>query len=273
MKFQLTLIITFSIFLTSCNQLPKVKFSQWEQKIEYEVYNDSLRIPIDNPINCPIRIFATSSNTDIQNSIANIFPITIPSNKDTLLTFWTDKSRDEILIRFSVVMGDPNGIIHKKDINLPFRDGNNYKIIQGYNGRFSHTSKYSKYALDFSLKEGDTIASAADGFVVGVIEDYTGGGNSPKWRDYANFITIFHPEINIYSQYVHIRNKGSLVKVGDHVKAQQSIGLSGKTGYTSIEHLHFNVLKPNKMGMESIQIDFIEGYRGIDLKKGDWVEK
>ncbi len=273
MKFQLTLIITFSVFLTNCRQLPKIKLSQWEQTINYEVSNDSLRIPINNPINCPIRISAKSPNADIKNSIANKFPVIIASSKDTLITFWTDKSKDEILIKFSVMMGNPNDIIHKKDINLPFREGHKYKIIQGYKGKFSHTSKYSKYALDLNLKEGDTICSAADGFVVGVIEGYTEGGNSKKWRDYANFITIFHPEMNLYSQYVHLKYKGSLVKVGDYVDAQQAIGISGKTGYTDIEHLHFNVLKPNNIGMESIQIDFIEGYRGVDLKKGDWVGK
>lgn len=66
---------------------------------------------------------------------------------------------------------------------------------------------------------------------------------------------------------------GSLVEVGDYVKSQQAIGLSGKTGQTTIEHLHFNVLRPNKFGMESVQIVFREGYRGIDLKRGDWVHK
>jgi len=151
--------------------------------------------------------------------------------------------------------------------------GSKYKIIQGYNGSFSHTSEYSKYALDFSLAEGDTICAAADGFVVGVIEDYTGGGKSKRWEDYANYITVFHPEMNLYTQYVHLMHKGSLVEVGDYVKSEQAIGRSGKTGYTDIEHLHFHVLRPNDSGMQSTQIDFKEGYRGVDLKKGDWIEK
>ena len=131
----------------------------------------------------------------------------------------------------------------------------------------------SKYALDFNLIEGDTICAAADGFVVGVIEDYTRGGRSKKWRDYANDITVFHPEMNLYTQYVHLMHKGSLVEVGDYVRSEQAIGLSGKTGQTDMEHLHFNVLKANNSDMQSEQINFKEGYKGIELKKGDWIKK
>ena len=273
MKFQLMLIVTFIFLLTNCSQLPKEKLSQWEQKIEYEVHNDSLKIKFDNPLNCPLRISAKSSDKIIQEKLAHNFPVTIDSNKDTLFTYWTNKSKDEISIKFSATLGNPNDSIHKKDMNLSFKKGNKYKIIQGYNGSYSHTSIYSKYALDFNLTEGDTICVAADGFVVGVIEDYTGGGNSKKWRDYANYITVFHPEMNLFTQYVHLMHKGSLVEVGDYVKSGQAIGRSGRTGYTDIANLHFNVLKPNNSGMQSLQIDFEEGYRGIELKKGDWVKK
>lgn len=241
--------------------------------VEYEVSNDSIKIQIDNSLHCPLRISAKSSNEVIQEKIAINFPITIDPKKDTLLTYWTNQSKDEISIKFSGTMGNPNDSIHKKDMNLPFKKGHEYKIIQGYNGSFSHTSEYSKYALDFNLVEGDTICAAADGFVVGVIEDYTEGGRSKKWRDYANYITIFHPEMNIYTQYVHLMYKGSLVEVGDYVKSEQAIGRSGKTGRTDIEHLHFNVLKANNSGMQSEQINFKEGYIGTELKKGDWVKK
>jgi len=105
MKFQLTLIITFLFSLTSCNPLPKKMLSQSGQKIEYEVYNDSLRIQYTNPINCPIRISAKSSNKVIQEKIAKNFPLTIDSKQDTVLTYWTDKSKDEIPLKFSGMMG------------------------------------------------------------------------------------------------------------------------------------------------------------------------
>lgn len=274
MKIQLPLNILFLFLLTNCSQLPKEKLSQFSlQKIGYEVFNDSLRINFSNPLNCPLRIFVKSSDKNIQEKLDNNFPVIIGPKKDTLLTYWTDKSKDEISINFSATMGNPNDPVHKTAVNLPFKKGNKYKIIQGYNGSFSHTSEYSKYALDLNLNEGDTICAVSDGYVVGVIEGYTKGGKSKRWRDYANYITMFHPKMNLYTQYVHLMHNGSFVEVGDYVKSEQAIGLSGKTGQTDIEHLHFNVLKPNNSEMESTQIEFKEGYKGINLKKGDRVEK
>jgi murein DD-endopeptidase MepM/ murein hydrolase activator NlpD len=274
MKFPFTLLITFLFFLTHCSQLPKKKLSQFSlQEIGYEVTNDSLIIHFSNPLHCPLRISVKSADPIIQEKLDDNFPVVIDPQQDTVLTYWTDQSKDEISIRFSATMGNPNAPIHKKALNLPFRKGKKYKIIQGYNGSFSHTSEYSKYALDFSLQEGDTICAAADGFVVGVIEGYSRSGKSKKWRDYANYITVFHPEMNLFTQYVHLMPNGSLVEVGDSVTSGQAMGLSGKTGQTDVEHLHFNVLQPNPSGMESTQIEFLEGYQGVKLKRGDWVEK
>jgi len=273
MKYQLTLVIISLLLFTNCRSLPN-KLSQASlNKVQYEVDNDSLKIEFDNPLACPLRFSAKSSDEIIQEKIDKNFPVTIEPGKDTLLSYWSDKAKDEISITFSVLIGDSNAPIHKKEINLPFKKGHKYKVMQGYNGNYSHTSDYSKYAIDFNLKEGDTVCVAADGYVVGVIEDYTRGGKSKRWEDYANYITVFHPEMNLYTQYVHLMHKGSLVEVGDYVKSEQAIGLSGKTGYTSGEHLHFNVLKPNESWMESVTIEFKEGYKGIDLKVGEWVKK
>ena len=66
------------------------------------------------------------------------------------------------------------------------------------------------------------------------------------------------------------------MKIGDSIKRGQPIALSGKTGQTDIEHLHFNCLIPvndNVDGMKSIPIEFIEGYKSVDLKKNDIVKK
>lgn len=269
----ITLVIISLFLFTNCSQLPNKKLSQFSlQDIGYEVDNDSLKIKFSNPLNCPIKISTKAIDKTIQKKLDVNFPVILQAQNDTLLSYWTNKSKDEIILTFSANLGNPKDSIRKKAINLPFTKGKTYKIIQGYNGSYSHTSQYSKYALDFNLSKGDTINAVADGYVVGVIEGYTKGGKSKKWRDYANFITLFHPDMNLYTQYVHLMHNGSLVEVGDYVTAQQAIGLSGKTGQTDIEHLHFNVLKPNNTGMESVQIAFKEGYKGIDLKRNDWVQ-
>jgi murein DD-endopeptidase MepM/ murein hydrolase activator NlpD len=61
--------------------------------------------------------------------------------------------------------------------------------------------------------------------------------------NYANFINLYHPDKNVYTQYVHLRQNGSLVEVGDRVLAGHPIGISGATGWTSKPHLHFNVVR------------------------------
>jgi len=157
---------------------------------------------------------------------------------------------------------------------LPFPKNRSYKIIQGYNGSHSHNTDYSRYAIDFSLKINDTVCSAADGYVVGVIKDYKLGGTTEDWIDYSNYITIYHPKSGLFTQYVHLIKNGSFVKVGDTVTKGQPIGLSGMTGYTTVPHLHFNVLKPDKKeGLISTDIEFEEGYKGTELTENITVKK
>lgn len=221
---------------------------------------------------CPLRFYANTSDLQLASQLAENFPALIPPNQDTVFRYRTDKKKEEIQISFSVTMGNPKDSINPKAIKLPFPMGKSYKIIQGYQGSYSHNSDYSRYAIDFSLAEGDTICVVADGVVVGVIEGYKHGGDSEKWRDYANFITVFHPDMNLFTQYVHLMYMGSLVEVGDEVKAGESIALAGKTGFTDIEHLHFNVLRASEDGIVSYPIDFDAGYQGRLLKRGDYVQ-
>lgn len=153
---------------------------------------------------------------------------------------------------------------------LPYPYGQTQAIMQGYNGNFSHNNDGARYALDFALAVGDTVCAAADGYVVGVIEGYEKGGNNSKWMDYANFINLYHPDKNVYTQYVHLQQNGSLVEVGDQVLAGQAIGISGATGWTSKPHLHFNVVRwedgkrislPATFGQKSL-------VPGSELRKG-----
>lgn len=79
--------------------------------------------------------------------------------------------------------------------------------------------------------------------------------------------TTYYPHSRLYTQYVH---QGAFVKVGDSVRRGQPIGKSGFTGYTDAPHLHFNVLKPLAGGQfESVPVEFENGLKGENLKKGD----
>jgi murein DD-endopeptidase MepM/ murein hydrolase activator NlpD len=114
------------------------------------------------------------------------------------------KDQKEIILKFNSEVGNLNKGIIKEKFSLPFPKNRPYKIIQGYNGSHSHNTDYSRYAIDLSLKIGDTVCSAADGYVVGVIKDYELAGRTEAWVDYSNYITIYHPQRGPFTQYVHL---------------------------------------------------------------------
>ena len=120
---------------------------------------------------------------------------------------------------------------------LPFPEGRKYRVIQGY---FSHFTHKERAALDFNLKRGDTITAAREGVVVRVKEDGNKGGLKKKYRPYGNNIVIQHAD-GSRAGYWHLQFNGAFVNVGDSIKKGQPIGLSGKTGYASVPHLHFLV--------------------------------
>lgn len=257
----------------ACKPLPKQRLNQFDSKVFYEVKGDSLLVSVENPVHCPLRVGATSDDEEIQDFLSKDFPLVLPPLIDSLWVYPLADTGKEVKIRFSITMGDPAEAINPSLISLPIKAGSKAKIIQGYNGSYSHNSDYSRYAIDFNIQMGDTMYAVADAWVVGVIEGYKYGGSNRKWRDYANFITLYHPEMGLYTQYVHLDHMGSLVAVGDKVKQGDPVGISGMTGFTDVEHLHFNVLRATEKGMSSFEIEFEEGYKGKDLKKNMWVEK
>ncbi|MEO1021684.1 MAG: M23 family metallopeptidase [Bacteroidota bacterium] len=234
---------------------------------------DTLQVAISNPIHAPLRITAQSENSVLNEVINTTFPITLPPLLDTVFIVTSPVFRTDSSVRFGATIGDPTASIQPQAILFPFPKGKSYSIMQPYNGRLSHQTDYSRYALDFDLAVGDTISAADDGYVVGVVQAYKNGGKDKKWRDYANFITLFHPHSGLYTQYVHLIYNGSFVDVGDTVTAGQPIGISGETGFTTKPHLHFNVLKPTESGMKSTPTRFKNGKPGLSLKRGDVVRR
>lgn len=122
---------------------------------------------------------------------------------------------------------------------LPYKNTRSHLLVQGYFGIFSHKERA---ALDFKMKRGTAVVAARDGVVIRVKEDGLKGGWSKKYRTQGNNIVIQHGD-NSRSGYWHLKKDGALVEVGDSVKQGQVIGLSGKTGYAAIPHLHFIVWK------------------------------
>lgn len=261
--------LIFALAFLSCTRLPQTRLQQWQDGSWANFANDTLTIYLHNPLRCPLRFKVSSTDAAFNRKLKPYSLITLQYNTDTLIKLSAQKQQAQS-VSVAKGMGDPNEEVHNNKLNLPFLPGKSYSIIQAYNGSFSHTDAYSRYAVDFALKEGDTVCSATGGYVVGIVKDYKDGGADKKWRDYANFITIYDAANNRFVQYAHLKQNGALVEIGDLIEPGQPIALAGRTGWTSIQHLHFNVLKAidGPLYLESIPADYYEGYSGKDFKQG-----
>ncbi|MCX7820887.1 MAG: M23 family metallopeptidase [Brevinematales bacterium] len=170
---------------------------------------------------------------------------------------YTNSSRCEPVYSVKKIIGDPNNVKANEDYPylLPFAHGTEFKVSQGYGTRFTHRG-WLKYSIDFSMNIGSSIYAARGGVVVAVKDDSKVGGRSRRYKGHANYITIAHDD-GTFAQYVHLNFAGSLVKVGDVVKAGDLIGYSGRTGRVTGPHLHFMVYKPIEGGLETIPIKFL----------------
>jgi hypothetical protein len=127
---------------------------------------------------------------------------------------------------------------------LPYEKGSSHLIVQGYYSSYSHKNRV---AIDFKMKQGTKITAARDGVVVRLKEDSNKGGLNKKYRQSANLVVIQHND-GTRAGYWHLQQNGVLVNIGDTVKQGQVIGLSGRTGYAAMPHLHFLVWSSSKNG-------------------------
>jgi murein DD-endopeptidase MepM/ murein hydrolase activator NlpD len=146
---------------------------------------------------------------------------------------------------------------------LPYEEGEKHRIVQGYFGPFSHRDRA---ALDFKMKRGTKITAAREGVVTRVKEDGDRGGWNKKYSRHGNNIIITHPD-GSRAGYWHLQLNGALVNVGDTVKRGQVIGLSGKTGYTAMPHLHFLVWTSRNRQWQQVATRF-ETSKGIKYLRG-----
>ena len=119
---------------------------------------------------------------------------------------------------------------------LPFKEGEGFKVVQGYGGLFSHKHKA---ALDFNMPEGAPIYAARGGSIYSFKDNSDEGGPFTKDQKKANYLIIQHSD-GSFGCYWHLQKNGVVVKKGT-VETGQLIGYSGKTGFVLQAHLHFAV--------------------------------
>lgn len=153
-------------------------------------------------------------------------------------------------------LGDPAAIPAKQLYQFPVDSDSCVRISQGFNGRFSHSTDHSRFAVDVALNVGTPILAARAGVVVGVKDDYHMGGVNEYFLDKANYISVMH-EDGSFAGYFHILLGSAEVKPGDQVHIGQKLAESGSSGFSSGPHLHFVITLNRGFSNHSIPFKFV----------------
>jgi murein DD-endopeptidase MepM/ murein hydrolase activator NlpD len=116
--------------------------------------------------------------------------------------------------------------------------------VNGHFGDFQKWRTIEHRGTDYDAAIGTPVHAVLPGTVVEATNHGTGG--------YGNFVTIQHSD-TLFTRYAHASNVE--VQVGQHVEQGQEIMKSGKTGFVTGPHLHFEVLtggiaRPNARNAE-----------------------
>jgi len=137
----------------------------------------------------------------------------------------------------------------------PYKAETTQKVSQNYDGTLSHYGAGLGYALDFSgqfdvypPKDGVVEKVGTDSYKISYCVN-----NPQHWHGPANYIRIRHSD-GVYSYYYHLETIS--VKEGDFVKRGKTIlGVSGNTGCSTANHLHFQFSKyANMKRVNSLKI-------------------
>jgi murein DD-endopeptidase MepM/ murein hydrolase activator NlpD len=127
--------------------------------------------------------------------------------------------------------GDPGDSLYC----LPYAEGIQMAVNNSYSTEGSHRGRF---AYDFAMPFGTEVAAARAGEVTEIRTEYrdedTNGGHE-------NGVYILHDD-GTMAAYLHLRNGGVFVDVGDEITVGQVIGEVGTTGTSPHNpHLHFEV--------------------------------
>jgi len=116
---------------------------------------------------------------------------------------------------------------------LPYAAGEAYEVGQSYCSEpgWSHNRRY---AYDFLMPMGSEVLAARAGEVVELREQFA---DDPTSRE--NVVILRHADDTL-GVYIHMRQNGVLVEMGDFVPQGGLLGWSGMSGTTN-PHLHFQV--------------------------------
>lgn len=255
--------------------LSTVLVGQTNSKVEIKTkqVNNNLIVEAKNRYLFSVTLYydATYKNLDSNQKLPAVFVLKPNSTKEILKLKIKGKASYKGHAKW--IMGS---VYAKHNDNyiygLPYKQGSKRKVSQGFNGKFSHNSISSRYAVDFPMPEGTQVHAARNGVVVLTENVYFKHGITKDFATKGNVVIIEHDD-GTFGMYAHLYRFGVHVREGQHVKKGEFIAQSGNTGFSTGPHLHFNVYKVQdaKKLMKSLPIKFMskEGLVNQPIK-GEW---
>ena len=100
----------------------------------------------------------------------------------------------------------------------------------------------SQHAINLITDVGTPVQAIKEGTIFKIKSDSKKYGLNKKLSDQANYVVINHGD-ETYSEYSHLDKNKIPVKIGQQVKAGETIGHTGLSGYMKIPNLYLNIFK------------------------------
>lgn len=163
------------------------------------------------------------------------------------------------------LLGEPIERPESQVVSLPYLSPKKFTISQGFNGRYSHSGRGNRFAVDIAMPIGEAIVAVKPGIIADAADHFSIGGAANYFLDKANHVTVMHAD-GSYAIYAHILYGSLSVKVGEKVKQGQALARVGNTGFSTGPHLHFVMRYNSGQGAYSIPFKF-KTHNGIEIPK------
>ncbi len=259
--------------------LAGVAFAEGAEPVRVDTKEGSGRTVLvaDNDLACPVTVlldFTKLDNVAPPGAVPLVAVVPANARGRTVaeLAAVDPKKGTAFGYRWRWELGDATGARHAPDGPYlpPFAHGMKFKMIQAFDGSFSHFGA-ERYAVDFDMPEGTEIRAGRGGLVARVKEDSDRGGPTRDFAKDGNYVYVLHDD-GSFGVYIHFRKDGVAVSPGQKVKRGDLIGYSGNTGFSDTPHLHFAVMLPTLRGeQESVPFAFADrNGLAVDPREGAW---